>query len=88
MSDKWLHIIISAAIAVAVGAVGLLIGLGQWASLYAAALTSLGVGVGKEAADQFCGYNKWDWWDFAADVIGCVVGCLAVWMICLILTIM
>jgi len=75
--DKWMHMGVCCAITLAVAGVGLAVGFGLAASLYAGALTSLAAGVGKEVADAYCGYNQWSWGDFAADVAGVVIGCLA-----------
>ena len=37
-------------------------------------LTAMGCGVGKEYGDKANPYNKWDWYDLLADLIGAIVG--------------
>jgi len=79
--DKWLHLGVCAAVSLMVAGVGRVIGWSLAPCLYAGVLTSLGVGMGKEVADAYCGYNKWDWGDFVADIIGTSIGCTLMWLI-------
>ena len=39
-------------------------------------LTAMGCGVGKEYGDNANPYNKWDWYDLLADLLGSIVGVL------------
>jgi hypothetical protein len=54
----------------------ILIGLlSNWcAGGLAGLLTAMGTGVGKEYGDKINPYNKWDWCDILADLIGTIVG--------------
>jgi len=71
--DKKLHFICCMLIALATT---ILIGvLSNWyAGSLAGLLTAMGTGVGKEYGDKINPYNKWDWYDILADLIGTIVG--------------
>lgn len=71
--DKKLHFIYCMLIALATT---LLIGLlSNWyVGGIAGLLTAMGTGVGKEYGDKINPYNKWDWYDILADLIGTIVG--------------
>lgn len=71
--DKKLHFICCLLIALATT---ILIGLlSNWyAGGLAGLLTAMGTGVGKEYGDKINPYNKWDWYDILADLIGAVIG--------------
>lgn len=71
--DKKLHFICCMLIALATT---ILIGLlSNWyAGSLAGLLTAMGTGVGKEYGDKINPYNKWDWYDILANLIGAVVG--------------
>lgn len=71
--DKKLHFICCMLIALATT---ILIGLlSNWyAGGLAGLLTAMGTGVGKEYGDKINPYNKWDWYDILADLIGAVIG--------------
>ena len=73
--DKKLHFICCMLIALAST---LLIGiLSNWyAGGLAGLLTAMGTGVGKEYGDKINPYNKWDWYDILANLIGTVIGIL------------
>lgn len=73
--DKKLHFICCMLIAFATT---ILIGvLSNWyAGGLAGLLTAMGTGVGKEYGDKANPYNKWDWYDILADLIGAVIGVL------------
>lgn len=71
--DKKLHFICCTLIALATT---ILIGLlSNWyAGSLAGLLTAMGIGIGKEYGDKINPYNKWDWYDILADLIGAVIG--------------
>lgn len=71
--DKKLHFTCCMLIAFAVT---ILIGLlSNWyVGGLAGLLTAMGTGVGKEYGDKINPYNKWDWYDILADLIGTIVG--------------
>ena len=80
--DKLRHFAVCCAISVCAmvlfRAIAAPIGVASLASL----LISLCLGVGKEYGDMVNPYNKWDWKDLLADVIGAIVGtavCLPLW---------
>lgn len=64
----------------------ILIGLlSNWyAGSLAGLLTAMGTGVGKEYGDKINPYNKWDWYDILADLIGTIVG-ISIGMLALII---
>ena len=71
--DKKLHFTCCMLIAFATT---ILIGLlSNWyAGSLAGLLTAMGTGVGKEYGDKINPYNRWDWYDILADLIGTIVG--------------
>ena len=71
--DKKLHFTCCMLIALATT---ILIGLlSNWyAGSIAGLLTAMGTSVGKEYGDKINPYNKWDWYDILADLIGTTVG--------------
>lgn len=81
--DKKLHFTCCMLIALATT---ILIGLlSNWyAGSLAGLLTAMGTGVGKEYGDKANPYNKWDWYDILADLIGTIVG-IAIGIIIIIL---
>lgn len=81
--DKKLHFICCMLIALATT---IFIGvLSNWyAGSLAGLLTAMGTGIGKEYGDKINPYNKWDWYDILADLIGTIVG-IAIGIIIIIL---
>ena len=73
--DKKLHFICCMLIALATTIfIGL---LSNWyTGGLAGLLTAMGTGVGKEYGDKINPYNKWDWYDILANLIGAVIGIL------------
>ncbi len=81
--DKKLHFICCMLIALATT---ILIGsLSNWyVGGLAGLLTAMGTGVGKEYGDKINPYNKWDWYDILADLIGTIAG-ISIGMLALII---
>ena len=73
-SDKYAHFVLCAIVALLVGACGMLMGASIAVIGFSGFAAAMGAGLGKEYGDKVNPYNKWDWWDVLADVLGAVFG--------------
>ena len=71
--DKLYHILAGLAIAAAVGLPCYLESINLFAGLWSALASGIIAGGIKEHCDNNTEGNKWDWWDFAATLIGAVL---------------
>lgn len=74
--DKKMHFVVCFTIAAGAMILFRVIGSPLVVSCFAAWLTAMGAGLGKEWGDECNTHNKWSWGDILADFIGAVLGTL------------
>ena len=73
-ADKYAHFCVCAIVAICVGFFGMLIGMSPMMIGFSGFISAMGAGLGKEYGDKINPYNKWDWYDVLADLLGALAG--------------